>query len=347
MGLFDNINFNTYKINKALINASRALAELKGFLRDIPNQDILINAITINESKDSSNIENIKTTYDSIYKVLVENNYIDDNAIKVVNYRKAIWYGYNFIKDNGFISTNMIINMGSIIEPYNTGIRKVPGTNIVNSKTNEVIYTPPQGEKEIRDLLKELEDFINDNNDNIDPLIKLCLIHYKFESIHPFYDGNGRTGRILNILYLVLTNMIDSPILYLSNYIDKYKDDYYRLLNEFNDNYEEYIIYMLNGIEETSKDIIIKVLKLECVIEDYKKDFMIKLPKIYSDELLNILFKEVYVKSSHLETTLGITRQTASMYLKSLNKEGLLGFEKVGRDSIYKNNILIDLLKEF
>ena len=222
---FNDYDLKTPRILEALNEASRSLAELKGFANSIPNQHILINAITINEAKDSSEIENIVTTHDSIYKVLTESGFKDESAKEVVDYRSAIWRGYEIIKEKGFISTNVLVELQGIIEHNNAGIRKTPGTNLVNSKTGEVIYTPPQDEKEIRDLLKNLEDYINKNNDDVDPLIKMALIHYQFENIHPFYDGNGRTGRILNVLYLVLNNLLDSPILYLSNYINKNKDE--------------------------------------------------------------------------------------------------------------------------
>ena len=211
---------------------NKALAELKGYANTIPNMHILINAVTINEAKDSSAIENIVTTHDDIYKVLTESGYKEENAKEVVDYRNAIWTGHEQIKKDGFISTNTLVKIQGTIEHNRAGIRKLPGTELKNSVTGKTIYTPPQDEKEIRNYLKNLKDFINNNDDGIDPLIKVCLIHYQFESIHPFYDGNGRTGRILNILYLVLNNLIDSPILYLSKYINKTKQEYYKLFNE-------------------------------------------------------------------------------------------------------------------
>ena len=236
-----------------------------------------------------------------------------------------------------------------MIEHNKVGIRKNPGTKLVNSKTGEIIYTPPQEEKEIRNLLKNLEDYINENDDEVNSLIKIALIHYQFESIHPFYDENGRTGRISNVLYLVLNNLLDSPILYLSNYINKNKDLYYKLFTEFreNNNYEDWIIYILKGIEETSKNTIELIKLIQCEMESYKEEFMTKLPKIYSDELLDSLFFEVYTRINYIEDRCGVTRQTAATYLNSLVDAGLLEFEKVGRESIYKNTRLIDLLSNF
>ena len=346
---FNDYNLKTSRILEALNDASRSLAELKGFANSILNQHILINAIIINEAKDSSAIENIVTTHDSIYKVLTKSGFKDEAAKEVVDYRSAIWRGYEIIKEKGFISTNILVELQEMIEHNNAGVRKNPGTKLVNSKTGEVIYTPPQEEKEIRDLLKNLEDYINEKNDEVDPLIKMALIHYQFESIHPFYDGNGRTGRILNVLYLVLNNLLDSPILYLSNYINKNKSEYYKLFTEFREknNYEDWIIYILKGISETSKKTIDLIRLIQSEMELYKEDFMTRLPKIYSDELLDSLFFEVYTRINYIEDRCGVTRQTAATYLNSLVDVGLLECEKVGRESIYKNTRLIDLLIRF
>lgn len=346
---FDEYNFKTPRILEELSNASRYLAELKGFANSIPNQHILINAITINEAKDSSAIENIVTTHDSIYKVLTESGFKESAAKEVVDYRSAIWRGYEIIKEKGFISTNILVELQSMIEPMNYGIRKTPGTNLVNSVTGEIIYTPPQIESEIRDLLKNLENYINNFEDETDPLIKMAMIHYQFESIHPFYDGNGRTGRILNVLYLVLSGLLDSPILYLSNYINKNKSDYYRLFNEFREknNYEDWIIYILKGIQETSKNTIDLIKMIQEEMELYRNKFREELPKVYSDELLDALFFEVYTKINYIESKCGVTRQTAASYLNQLVDKGLLDYEKVGRESIYKNTRLISLLRKF
>ena len=346
---FDEYNFKTPRILEELSNASRYLAELKGFANSIPNQHILINAITINEAKDSSAIENIVTTHDSIYKVLTESGFKESAAKEVVDYRSAIWRGYEIIKEKGFISTNILVELQSMIEPMNYGIRKTPGTNLVNSVTGEIIYTPPQIESEIRDLLKNLENYINNFEDETDPLIKMAMIHYQFESIHPFYDGNGRTGRILNVLYLVLSGLLDSPILYLSNYINKNKSDYYRLFNEFREknNYEDWIIYILKGIQETSKNTINLIKMIQEEMELYRNKFREELPKVYSDELLDALFFEVYTKINYIESKCGVTRQTAASYLNQLVDKGLLDYEKVGRESIYKNTRLISLLRKF
>lgn len=343
---YKNINLKTNKILEQLTLSSRALAELKGYANTIPNMHILINAVTINEAKDSSAIENIVTTHDDIYKVLTESGYKEENAKEVVDYRNAIWLGYEQIKQDGYINTNTIIKIQGTIEHNNAGIRKLPGTELKNSITRETIYTPPQNEEEIRTYLKNLEDFINNNEDGVDPLIKVCLIHYQFESIHPFYDGNGRTGRILNILYLVLNKLIDSPILYLSKYINKTKQEYYKLFKEVrdNNNFEDWILYILKGIEITSKETIELIEKIQAEMKNYKEEFRSKLPKIYSKELLESLFFEVYTKISYIEKACDVTRITATSYLNQLEEIGLLESEKVGREKIYKNTRLIKLL---
>ena len=345
---YKNVNLKTNKILEQLTVSSRALAELKGYANTIPNMHILINAVTINEAKDSSAIENIVTTHDDIYKVLTESGYKEENAKEVVDYRNAIWAGYEQIKKDGFINTNTIVKIQGIIEHNNAGIRKLPGTELQSSLTGETIYTPPQNEEEIRDYLRNLEKFINNNEDGIDPLIKVCLIHYQFESIHPFYDGNGRTGRTLNILYLVLNKLIDSPILYLSKYINKTKQEYYKLFNEVrnNNNYEEWILYILKGIEITSKETITLIEKIQDEMKNFKEEFRTKLPKIYSKELLESLFYEVYTKIAYIEKACGVTRLTATSYLNQLEEIGLLESEKIGREKIYKNLRLIKLLSD-
>ena len=345
---YKNVDIKTKKILEQLTISSRALAELKGYANTIPNMHILINAVTINEAKNSSAIENIVTTHDDIYKVLTESGYKEKNAKEVVNYRNAVWTGYEQIKKDGFINTNTIVKIQEVVEHNNAGIRKLPGTELKNSLNHETIYIPPQNEKEIRDYLKNLEEFINNNSDNIDPLIKVCLIHYQFENIHPFYDGNGRTGRILNVLYLVLNQLIDSPILYLSKYINETKQDYYRLFNDVreNNNYENWIIYILKGIEITAKETIKLIESIQNEMKSYKEEFRNKLPKIYSKELLESLFYEVYTKIAYVEKACSVTRLTATSYLNQLEGIGLLESEKIGRDKIYKNVRLIKLLSD-
>jgi len=198
------VELETKRVLKQLARSHRALAELKGFAGMIPNINILINAVTINEAKDSSEIENIITTHDELFKAMSHENYNNPAAKEVVNYRTALWHGYELVKDKQILTTNMIVEIQQLIEKNRAGIRKLPGTVLKNESTGEVVYTSPSGEKEIMALMDNLEKYINDDYDSVDPLIKLAVIHYQFETIHPFYDGNGRTGRIINVLYLIL-----------------------------------------------------------------------------------------------------------------------------------------------
>lgn len=342
-----NTELETKAVLKMLARANRSLAELKGYADTIPNKNVLINAVIINEAKDSSEIENIVTTHDELYKAMSEASGASLAAKEVVSYRSALWHGYELVKEQKIFTTNMIVEIQNIIENNDAGIRKLPGTVLINKKSGEIIYSPPAGESEIRALLSNLEKYINEDNDDIDPLIKLAVIHYQFESIHPFYDGNGRTGRIINILYLVLTELLDSPILYLSSYIIRNKSEYYRLLQEvrINENWEEWIVYMLKGIEETAQGTLRLVKRINDEVEAMSTEIKEKLPKIYSKELIDLLFYEFYTKIVYIEKGLSVTRKTAVSYLSLLEKEGFLVSEKIGKERIYKNKRLYDLAK--
>ena len=335
-----NYNFETVNILKQLARSNRALAELKGYSDTMTNKDILINAMTINEAKGSSAIENIITTHNDIYNSMVKQSYNSPSAKEVINYREAILRGYKLIKENRILTTNNITELQAIIVKNNAGIRKLPGTTLMNDMTGEVVYTPPHGEQVIRDYLSNLETYINnDRFHNIDPLIKLAIIHYQFESIHPFYDGNGRTGRIINVLYIVLKGLLDSPILYLSKYIVNNRSSYYRLLQEVRDtgSWEEYIIYILVGIEETA-NVTLKIIRyINNLFNDTVDKIRSELPRIYSKELVELLFFEFYTKISFIEKGLGLTRKTAALYLTQLEKAGILKSEKIGRDKIFLN----------
>ncbi len=342
-----NVELETRTVLKHLAKSNRALAELKGYADTIPNKNILINAVMINEAKDSSAIENIITTHDDLYRAISNVSNASPAAKEVVNYRTALWFGYEQVKSLELITTNMIIEIQSIIEENRAGIRKLPGTVLLNEATGETVYTPPAGEKEIRDLLTNLEKYINEDIDDTDPLVKLAVVHYQFESIHPFYDGNGRSGRIINVLYLVLKKLLDSPILYLSRYIIRNKDQYYRLLQEVRtkENWEEWIIYILNAIENTAEETLQLVKKINQEIDKMRLEIQDKLPKIYSKELIDILFYEFYTKTVYIEEGLSVSRKTAVNYLKALEKEGFITSEKIGRERIYKNKRLYDLVR--
>jgi len=341
------VDLETKSVLRQLARANRALAELKGYAATIPNKHILINAITINEAKDSSAIENIITTHDELYKAMSQTGYKNPAAKEVVSYRTALWYGYQLVKEQEMITTNMIIEIHSQIENNRAGIRQLPGTVLKNESTGETIYTPPNGEKEILDLMSNLEKYINDDFDGVDPLIKLAVIHYQFESIHPFYDGNGRAGRILNVLYLVLKDLLDSPILYLSSYIINNKTAYYTLLQEIRTKgkWEDWIVYILTGIEETAEETLDLVKSINAEVDAMTVEIREKLPKIYSRELFDLLFYEFYTKTQYIEEGLGISRRTAVNYLNALEDQGFLVSEKLGKERIYQNKRLFDLVR--
>ncbi|MFA5278542.1 MAG: Fic/DOC family N-terminal domain-containing protein, partial [Bacteroidales bacterium] len=256
----------TIDILRQTNKSTAVLAELKGIAMTIPNQSMLINAVVLQEAKDSSEIENIITTQDDLYKALALNkSTLSPQTKEVVNYRKASFYGYELAKKQGFINVNDIISIQQELVNNTAGIRSTPGTVLKNDKTGEIVYTPPQDKAEILDLLTNFINHYNQTDNELSPLINLAILHFQFESIHPFYDGNGRTGRILNILYLILNGLLDVPILYLSSYIIKNKSEYYRLLNRTNQDgmWENWIMFMLRAIEETSKDTISRIINIK------------------------------------------------------------------------------------
>jgi Fic family protein len=342
------IELETKTVLKKLTKAHRALSELKGYANMIPNKNILINAVLINEAKDSSEIENIITTHDELFKAITVENYKSPAAKEVVDYRTALWHGYNLVSEKNMITSNMLIAIQQLIILNRAGIRKQVGTVLKNEGTGEIVYTPPVGEQEILKLLTNLETYIN-SDDETDPLVKLAVIHYQFEAIHPFYDGNGRTGRILNILYLVLKGLLDSPILYLSKYIIRNKPDYYQLLNEVTKTgrWEDWVLYVIAGIEETATETLSLVKSIDAFINKTAAGIKQALPDLYSRELVDLLFFEFYTKNSYLIEGLGISRRTAYTYLSKLLEKGFLQEKKVGKAKIYFNEGLFELVKDF
>ncbi|MBC8527760.1 MAG: Fic family protein [Candidatus Cloacimonetes bacterium] len=339
-------NLETVKILKQLSKSNRALAELKGVSKTIPNSDILINTLVLQEAKDSSEIENIITTHDDLYKSDIDIDVANAAAKEVKFYTAALKRGFELIKNQNILTTNHIIEIQKILEQNDAGIRTQSGTVLKNDSTGEIIYTPPQNYNEILQLLKNLENYINANYD-IDPLIKMAVIHYQFESIHPFYDGNGRTGRIINILYPILNKLLDIPILYLSKYIIRTKTDYYRLLQEIRtkNSWEEWTLYMLKGVEQTSLHTIELINEISNLMTETKTKLQTNLPKIYSRDLLDILFLHPYTKIEFLVRSLNIHRETSSIYLKNLENIGILKSTKLGRQKYYINTKLYELLK--
>ncbi len=338
----------TLKILRQLSKSSKSLGELKGIAQTMPNQEMLINAVVLQEAKDSSEIENIITTQDELYKALATKTKQGSQVKEVINYRRAIFYGNDLLKKQGFLRLKDIEFLQKTIIENNAGIRSIPGTVLKNDKTGEVVYTPPQDKEYILDLLSNFLEHFNLKNEEFPPLINLAILHYQFESIHPFYDGNGRTGRILNILYLIINNLLDIPILYLSSYINENKADYYRLLNKVNksDEWEEYILYILKAIEVTSNRTIDKINSINNLLSETIEIAQNKEPKIYRKELIELLFEQPYSKIEYVVQKLNVERKAASRYLNRLEEIGIITSEKIGRENIYVNKKLIEILKK-
>ncbi|MDA3909885.1 MAG: Fic family protein [Bacteroidales bacterium] len=342
-----NKDVETKKVLKKLASAHAALAELKGIASNIPNQSILINTLGMQEAKDSSAIENIITTHDDLYKSELNfDSFLSLNAKEVQNYVTAIKKGFELVSQNGFITNNIIIKIQKELEGNNAGFRRLPGTELKKAETGEVVYTPPQDYKEVNRLMSNLEEFINSQDKyELDPLIKMAIIHYQFESIHPFYDGNGRTGRIINILYLIIEKLQNLPILYLSSYIIKNKPDYYRLLQDVRetDSWEEWLLFIITGIEQTSRETIDLIKLISNLMMDYKHKIRENY-KFYSQDLLNNLFKHPYTKIEFLVNDLNVSRITAANYLNKLADDGLLTKKKLGVGNYYINEPLFNIL---
>lgn len=341
------VDVETKVVLKSLPAAHAALAELKGIASTIPNQSILINTLGLQEAKDSSAIENIITTHDELYKSELNlDSFKSLEAKEVQNYISALKKGYELIKTKGFITNNIIIEIQKELEENSAGFRKLPGTSLKNSSTGEIIYTPPQDINEIHKLMANLEKFINDPSMcDYDPLIKMAIIHYQFESIHPFYDGNGRTGRIINILYLIFEKLQNLPILYLSNYIIQNKSDYYRLLQQLREdkNWEEWLLFIIHGVEKTARETIELIIKIKELMLELKNELRNKY-KFYSQDLLNNLFKHPYTKIEFVVNDLNVSRITAANYLNKLAEDGLLKKERIGTGNYYINEKLFNLL---
>lgn len=339
-------NFDDVQIWRALNLASRSLAELKGESKTIPNIDILINTLSLQESKESSEIENIVTTQDDLFKSQLENGSINFATKEVQQYAAALLHGFNLIKQHDLFTSNHIQEIQAVLEPNKQGFRKIIGTALKNS-LGAIVYTPPQAYSQIIELMSNLDNYINlPELHDIDPLIKMAIIHHQFESIHPFYDGNGRTGRIINILYLVYMGLLDIPVLYLSRYINQNKSDYYRLLQDVrtNGSWSEWVTWMLNGVHETAQQTISLIRKINLMMEEFQYKIQSKAEKIYSKELLESIFKYPYTKIKFIENDLGVHRQTASKYLDTLVELDLLTPHKVSKSNYYVNHRLFDLL---
>jgi Fic family protein len=339
--------FETPAILKKLASSSRKLAELKGIAASIPNQSILINTLALQEAKDSSEIENIVTTHDELFKddVLPE-SFANPAAKEVLRYRQALRVGFEQVRGSGLLTCNHIIEIQGELERNNAGFRKLPGTALKDG-AGQTIYTPPQDPAEIVALMRDLERFINEAGlFDADPLIKMALIHHQFESIHPFYDGNGRTGRIVNVLYLVKEGLLDIPVLYLSQHIVRHKADYYRLLQTVRDedSWEQWVLYLLEAVEKTAGQTIHTVQAIKAVLFDYKQRIRAGY-KFYSQDLINNLFMHPYTKIEFVQRDLGVSRITATKYLEALTGGRFLKKQKIGRSNFYVNLALNAVLQ--
>lgn len=337
--------------------ANRKLAELKGVAQAIPNERILISSLTLQEAKDSSAVENIVTTQDDLYRAGLDANFtlIGAATKEVLFYREAINEGFKLVRNKNILALNDIKRIQEVLEQNSAGFRTTPGTQLKRSSDGAVIYTPPQDGQRIVELMSNLEQFINDDElCPIDPLVKMAIIHHQFESIHPFYDGNGRTGRIVNILYLVTSGLLDLPILYLSRYITHNKAEYYERIqairNATGDNsaqWEAWILYMLRGVEQTAEETIALVKNIGKLMTEYKNIIRPAFGGKYSHELLNGLFYHPYTKIGHLESNMQVSRQTAAKYLDKLASLGLLQKERMGKENYYINTKLMELFLTF
>lgn len=337
--------------------ANRKLAELKGVAQIIPNERILISSLTLQEAKDSSAVENIVTTQDDLYRAGLDANFtlIGAATKEVLFYREAINEGFKLVRNKNILALNDIKRIQEVLEQNSAGFRTTPGTQLKRSSDGAVIYTPPQDGQRIVELMSNLEQFINDDElCPIDPLVKMAIIHHQFESIHPFYDGNGRTGRIVNILYLVTSGLLDLPILYLSRYITHNKAEYYERIqairNATGDNsaqWEAWILYMLRGVEQTAEETIALVKNIGKLMTEYKNIIRPAFGGKYSHELLNGLFYHPYTKIGHLESNMQVSRQTAAKYLDRLASLGLLQKERMGKENYYINTKLMELFLTF
>tara|TARA_R110001599_G_scaffold344295_1_gene567673 strand:- start:2829 stop:3968 length:1140 start_codon:yes stop_codon:yes gene_type:complete len=334
---------------KACISARAALAELKQAGELLPNQALLINLLPLLEAKDSTEIENIVTTSDKLFQYAQEESAADPATKEALQYRRALYEGFVHLAERP-LCTNAAIQVCSTIKATNMDIRRVPGTTLANQSTGKIIYTPPEGESRLRDLLTNWEQFIhaeeNDPLTKTDPLIKMAVSHYQFEAIHPFTDGNGRTGRILNMLYLIEQNLLTLPILYLSRYILQNRADYYRLLTQVTSDgaWEEWILYMLKGVEQTANWTTQKIAAVRQLMEHSGDYIRQSLPKIYSHELVQVIFEQPYCRIANLVERDLAKRQTASVYLKQLAEIGVLNEISVGKEKLFVHPKLIQLM---
>ncbi|MGN0866291.1 MAG: Fic family protein [Oligosphaeraceae bacterium] len=349
------LELETREILKQLSATHRQLGELKGLEQTIPNEDILINTLGLQEAKDSSEVENIVTTHDDLYKadLLVREMVTSAAAKEVLSYREAIKRGFSMMRKEKLLTNNTIKEIQRTLVGNDAGFRKVPGTLLKNSD-GETVYTPPQSAQEIEAHMAALEKFINlPELCPWDPLVKIAVIHHQFESIHPFYDGNGRTGRILTILLLVIHDLLHLPVLYLSRYITHHKAEYYRLLQEIREHednatqWHQWILFLLKGMEETARDTVRLILAIQNLMRQEEEILRSLLGKQYQQELVEHLFHHPYTKIEFMQNTMGVHRITATKYLNRLVDGGVMRKTKVGKTNYYINVPLVELLVQW
>ena len=333
----------TPAVLRALVPAHRYLAELKGLARSIPNEGLLISTLSLQEAQSSSEIENIITTQDALYKYQIQPQHADPISKEVAHYAQGLEIGFRQVRESGLLTLNTILEVQAELEGNAAGFRRTPGTVLKNEQSGAVVYEPPSP-LQVGELMAELERFIHAESP-LDPLVKMALIHHQFETIHPFYDGNGRTGRIVNILYLVKEQLLDTPILYLSRYISQTKAEYYAGLQQVRDTngWEEWLVYMLRGVAATARHTSGLVQSIGVLLQQHKqrirKDY-----RFYSQDLINNIFRHPYTKVAFLEQDLGVSRATATRYLDTLAKDGILDKQRLGRENYYINHELVALL---
>jgi Fic family protein len=341
-------NVDDVEILKAVNLANRALAQLDGLVFSLPNYDMLLHPLTAREAVASSEIENIRTTTLDILEAELSTNShtLPRSQKETLNYREALLKGYRAVKENNFIATNSIVNIQHVLEPNNSGIRTQMGTVILDG-FGTIVYEPPQNEREIRDLMDNLDNYTNLFEDGVDPLIKLAIIHYQFESIHPFYDGNGRTGRILMILYLVLAKRLKYPVLYLSGYILQNKNTYYTLLKNVTEEsrWKEWVLFILEGVRVQSEETASRVRLMSELKLAWKKKLKHDYPKLYSFEVLDYLFGYAFYTQTHMNRQLDISRPTISKYLNKLLEDGLMKDKVSGKERLFYIPELLEILK--
>ncbi len=340
----------TERTLKVAIGARTALADLKGAGRLIPDQSILMRAIVLQEARLSSEVENIVTTNDELYQALNQEheNWGNPHTKEVMMYGEAVWRGQSHLKRNGILSTGLFCELCSTLKGREMNIRALPGTKITHEQTGETIYYPPEGPELIHKLLLNMSEYLYDDQVKVDPVIRMAVAHYQFEAIHPFSDGNGRTGRVLNILYLVNQRLLDLPILYLSKTILKNKGRYYEGLRQVTEEgaWEEWILYMLEAVETTAIETREKIEAIKEGMDDLVRILNENeaTRKFYSRELVEIIYSQPYLRTSNLEEAGLGSRLTVTKYLKTLEAMGLLVSIPVGRRVLYLNQKLMSIL---